>query len=282
MIFESSGDSRAGSCDSPNGDIVCDDLTGYPDGAYLTANGCCFNISPPVKNATYCWEFTAVNTSLVLDCGWSIIVFNSFSSWFSDFELYTCTPDCLLVGTGLSFTGLTVGTCYTWCFDTHMTGGGAGGGFNKLCPYVIQTPLLPVELASFYGIPGENNIQLIWQTESELNCSAFDIMRSTDGLNYEMIGRIMGNGTTNSTHTYSFQDNAPIDGENYYMLRQLDFNGNENYSNTISCYPITESTEFIYYNLMGELIETENPTAGIYIEEIITENNKIRHLIYKW
>src|SRR5689334_19055872 len=126
LILTADGDSRAGSCASPNADIVCDQLTGYPDWTYLTTNSCCFSLTPPVKNATYCWEFTAVNTSVTLDCGWSITVFAGFSSWFSNFTLYNCTPDCSLVGTGLSFTGLTVGNCYTWCFDTHMTGGGPG------------------------------------------------------------------------------------------------------------------------------------------------------------
>ncbi len=282
LILDDPGDSRSGSCASPNGPIVCDDLSTYPSGAYLTANGCCYSITPAVKNATYCWTWTAVNTTAILDCGWSIVVYAGFSSWFSDFELYTCDPSCTLVATGLSFTGLTIGQCYTWCFDTHMSGGGPGGGFNMLCPYVIQTAPLPIVLETFECSSSSDDIQLVWETATETNCSAFNILRSTDGLNYEEIGTEPGNGTTTSPHSYGFNDQSPFPGENYYMLKQVDFfNQGESYSDVITCYSGDGNEVYIYYDLLGNQVDIQNAVSGLYIQEIQNGSRKYRQIIFR-
>ncbi|MFN0274812.1 MAG: hypothetical protein ACKVPJ_03625 [Chitinophagales bacterium] len=276
------GGSRAGSCDSPNGDIVCDDLTGYPTSSYLSSNSCCYTISPAVKNATYCWEFIAGSSSIILDSGWGITTTGGFSSWFSTFELYTCTPDCSLVGTGLSYSGLTPGACYTWCFNTHMTGGGSSGGFTFLCPYVILTGTLAVTYSSFDCMSGQENIQLSWSTSSETNCEAFHVMRSGDGINYEQIASIQGHGSTTQSHAYLFNDENPLPGENYYYLEQVDF-GNTSVSTTsvIVCKTDDPLLTLIYYNLMGEKIDFDAVPAGVYIKETVTSTKKTRQLMYK-
>ena len=277
------GDSRAGSCDSPNGEIVCDNLTGYPTGAYLSSNGCCYTISPAVKNATYCWEFVAAySTSVTLDSGWGITATGGYSLWFDNFELYTCTPDCSLVGTGLSYSGLTPGACYTWCFDTHMTGGGSSGGFTFLCPYVILTGVLAVEFSSFDCKPGQENIQLTWSTSSETNCAYYKVMRSGDGNYYEEIASIPGNGTTTLQHVYLFTDENPLPGDNYYYLQQVDYS---DVTASITAVTVCASDDTLiaelYYNLMGEKIQIETAPAGFYIKESITTSKKTRQLMYK-
>lgn len=276
------GDSRAGSCSSPNGDIVCDDLTGYPSGSYLSSHGCCFSISPPVKNATYCWSFVVLySTSIILDSGWGITTTGGFSSWFDNFELYTCTPDCSLVGTGLTYTGLTPGACYTWCFDTHMTGGGSGGGFTFLCPYVILTGTLAVEFTNFDCMPGQENIQLNWSTNSETNCQSYKVMRSGDGVNFEEIASIPGNGNTSVQHSYHFTDENPLPGENYYYLEQIDYgNITASLTSVITCTSDDPVLHEVYYNLVGEQIDMQANPAGIYIKESVTATKKVRQLVY--
>lgn len=277
------GDSRAGSCSSPNGDIVCDDLSGYPSGAYLSSNGCCFSISPPVKNATYCWSFIALySTSVTLDSGFGITYTSGFSSGFSSFELYTCTPDCSLVGTGFSYTGLTPGACYTWCFDTYMTGGGAGGGYTFFCPYVILTGTLGVEFTNFDCLPGQEHIQLNWNTSSEENCESYKVMRSGDGINYEEIASIPGNGNTSVQHAYHFTDENPLPGENYYFLQQMDI-GNipSSLTSVITCASNDPVLHEVYYNMVGEpVVDMQASPSGIYIKESITATKKVRQLVY--
>ena len=50
-------------------------------------------------------------------------------------------------------------------------------------------------------------------------------MRSSDGINFESIGKV--NAAGNSVHflNYTFVDYAPLDGMNYYKLAEYDFNG---------------------------------------------------------
>ncbi len=84
---------------------------------------------------------------------------------------------------------------------------------------------LPVQLSSFTAKPQANTIQLNWQTVSEQNNSHFEVLRSTDGNNFNVIGRKEGNGTTDQTNTYSFLDIKPVSGTSYYALKQYDLNG---------------------------------------------------------
>ena len=84
---------------------------------------------------------------------------------------------------------------------------------------------LPVSLSSFTGKLNGNATQLDWKTQSEQNNSHFDILRSTDGKVFELIGTKAGNGTTQQVSNYSFTEKAPLAGVIYYKLRQVDFDG---------------------------------------------------------
>lgn len=84
---------------------------------------------------------------------------------------------------------------------------------------------LPIELLSFTGEAKKYGVDLQWKTASEQNNDYFTIFHSATGSNFESIGTIKGNGTTNSLHTYSLTDNKPVLGKNYYQLRQTDFDG---------------------------------------------------------
>ena len=97
---------------------------------------------------------------------------------------------------------------------------------------VYQTSPLPVKLTSFTGeINGTANV-LDWQTASEQKNSHFEIERSTDGIDFEIIGKINGTGTTTNTSNYQFVDETP-NNLNYYRLRQVDTDETFEYSNTI-------------------------------------------------
>lgn len=86
------------------------------------------------------------------------------------------------------------------------------------------TPL-PVELISFNGQLDNNKIQLKWITASELNNSHFEILRSVDGLTFQKISTVKGNGTTSQLQQYEFEDRHYLSGSNYYRLKQVDYDG---------------------------------------------------------
>ncbi len=93
---------------------------------------------------------------------------------------------------------------------------------------------LPVELISFIGTYEKNQIELTWQTGSEINNEKFEIEESQDGREFQKIGEIKGNGTTVERQAYSFTDKNPSNGISYYRLKQIDFDGQFEYSKMIS------------------------------------------------
>ncbi len=96
----------------------------------------------------------------------------------------------------------------------------------------IANPL-PISLAWFKGEVVGDEGYLYWKTESELNNDYFEIQRSFDGGEFEVIGKVNGNGTTESAVDYMYEDASLQYGKNYYRLRQVDFDGKFSFSKTI-------------------------------------------------
>ena len=86
----------------------------------------------------------------------------------------------------------------------------------------------PVELTYFDGEARDNGVDLYWETASEINNYGFYVERR-EGEPYtqwQKIGFVAGNGTTNSVSNYSFFDNDVNMNTTYqYRLRQVDLDG---------------------------------------------------------
>jgi hypothetical protein len=95
---------------------------------------------------------------------------------------------------------------------------GAGSGNNNP---------LPVELVSFSGLCEEGVVNLTWQTASEFNSSHFDVEKSRDGENWQLLSTVPSAGTSNELITYQSFDKNGTNGNNYYRLRQVDIDGTE-------------------------------------------------------
>ncbi len=106
-------------------------------------------------------------------------------------------------------------------------------------PYDKMTNVpLPVELADFRLTEEGCNINLQWETFSETNNHYFDLERSVDGVNFQVINRVLGKGTSVDRNTYYHLD--PIkekDKELYYRLKQVDYDGVFEYSPILSLRP---------------------------------------------
>jgi hypothetical protein len=92
--------------------------------------------------------------------------------------------------------------------------------------------IIPVELTSFVASAIGNDVQLSWTTATEMNNRGFEIQRK-EGVEYQTIGFISGNGTTVQPQTYSFTDKNLKAGSYTYRLKQIDFNGQFEYSKEI-------------------------------------------------
>lgn len=107
---------------------------------------------------------------------------------------------------------------------------------------VQNTSILPVELISFNAKCNGNNVAIYWTTASESNNDYFEIERSADGINFEVIDRIYSqNGNSTQPLNYTAQDKNPLKGRFYYRLKQVDKGGGYSYSSiiTFSCMSVS-------------------------------------------
>jgi hypothetical protein len=84
---------------------------------------------------------------------------------------------------------------------------------------------LPIELLSFTAGCNNSVARINWQTASETNNNYFTIERSKDAQTWVTVTTIPGAGNSNTTLSYSYNDNNPYAGSSYYRLKQTDFNG---------------------------------------------------------
>ncbi len=92
---------------------------------------------------------------------------------------------------------------------------------------------LPVELTSFIGKSNQGNVQLKWNTATEVNNSGFEIDRSGSSSAWMNAGFVQGSGTSNAPKEYSFVDNNVPVGKYSYRLKQIDRDGLFKFSQTI-------------------------------------------------
>lgn len=104
--------------------------------------------------------------------------------------------------------------------------------YNCPGPCIVISPL-PVELASFDGQSMEDYNLLTWETYSETDNEQFVVEHSPNGIDFEVLGYVQGNGTSTELNHYDFRHEDPTMLE-YYRLRQVDMNGVSEYSNTIA------------------------------------------------
>ena len=91
---------------------------------------------------------------------------------------------------------------------------------------------LPVELTSFTAITKGRGVELAWKTATEANNFGFEVERNTMN-NWEKIGFVEGNGTTNAPKEYSFSEKNIPSGKYSYRLKQIDRDGKFSYSNVV-------------------------------------------------
>jgi len=121
---------------------------------------------------------------------------------------------------------------------------------------------LPVELLNFSSDVTRNSVKLIWSTGMELNNKGFSVERKSSG-EYKEISFVNGMGSSNSAHSYSYQDiNLPA-GNYSYRLKQVDLNGNYKYYELASEVVVGLPKQ---YNLSQNYPNPFNPVTNIQFE----------------
>lgn len=174
-------------------------------------------------------------------------------------------------------------------YDQYIVSYALGNGLfvSQGDALVSFTGIFPVELTSFKATVKEKDIELRWETKTEVNNYGFDIERSiSNHMNnrlWQTIGFISGNGNSNSPKFYLFTDRKPIGGSEFaYRLKQIDTDGTYEYSGEVQVMllptkyelyqnypnPFNPSTTIRFslpkethlkiniYNLLGQLVDT--------------------------
>lgn len=99
----------------------------------------------------------------------------------------------------------------------------------------VDRSFFPVELTNFEANSNSNGqVQLNWETASELENQGFEIERSREGKKWETLDFVKGVGTTFDVQQYDWIDMKPYtQGLNYYRLKQIDFDGTTDYSEIV-------------------------------------------------
>lgn len=142
-------------------------------------------------------------------------------------ELNSCVNPTEPAGGSGIFTAsnLTPGEQYLLMIDGYR---GALCNYQWAAEYGIV--VLGVELSSFAATLQNREVKLEWETTSETNSDYFEIQKSTNGISWETLGQVKGQGSTSIPANYTFIDyDLPIN-QSYYRLKQFDYNGETQFS----------------------------------------------------
>lgn len=98
-------------------------------------------------------------------------------------------------------------------------------GVTRTAQFQIECPLA-VSLTAFNVENLGKSVLLEWTTETETNNDYFEVYRSQDGKEFEVLEKIKGAGNSNQTLHYQFKDERPLLGISYYKLGIVDMDGN--------------------------------------------------------
>lgn len=154
----------------------------------------------------------------------------------------TCATQLSPGYTAISGTVVPFGTGYYIEFSTPS--------FSNF--YIGGTALLPATLSAFDGRAEKATNRLTWTTEQEHNVDRFEIERSADGTDWQVIGEVQAAGESNKALDYTYLDRAPLT-KAYYRLRTVDFDDYAEYSDVVQL-TRTGGT--------GTATLTPNPTRG--------------------
>ena len=113
-----------------------------------------------------------------------------------------------------------------------MTKSDANVTMDGVAQWAGASTVLPIQLLEFNAIynEGHENVNLNWETATELNNKKFTVEKSIDGISWEFVASVPGAGNSTTTINYNATDESPYSGVSYYRLKQTDYDGQYTYS----------------------------------------------------
>jgi len=122
---------------------------------------------------------------------------------------------------------------------------------------------LPVEMLDFKASVRDDGNMIEWSTASEFNSMTFDLYRSCDGIDWDLLTELPGAGFSNSEISYSHLDRFMHGGYVYYRIVQSDIDGQQEVYGPVHMYRDIYDTSG-RYSLMGTSVDDSH--RGLYID----------------
>lgn len=120
---------------------------------------------------------------------------------------------------------------------------------------------LPVVLSDFSVRLWNNQGELSWTTEQEVNSVRFEVERSIDGTNWTKIGTVAAKGNSTTQSRYAFVDKTPSAGINYYRLKMVDMDNKYDFSQVQSIRAAASVNVRVYPNPASENVYVSLPAS---------------------
>jgi Secretion system C-terminal sorting domain/Lectin C-type domain len=123
---------------------------------------------------------------------------------------------------------------------------------------------LPVTGLGFTATKKGTAVELNWSTETENNSSRFDVLYSTNAVQFTRIGTVNAAGNSSVKRKYQFLHQSPGAGDMFYRLQQIDLDGKFVYS----------ETKYVHFD--GSLMQlSPNPaSSSILITSVLSGDPK--------
>jgi hypothetical protein len=151
-------------------------------------------------------------------------------------------------------------------FDFSVTADANSSASNRFMIVFKGTAApLPVTFTSIKAYQQAANVNVEWKVSGELNISKYEILKSTDGLNFSLAGTQQALGNNSSDMIYNWVDVNPVAGDNFYRVRSIGIDGSMKYTTivkvtigkqvkTITVYPnpVTDKIVSIQFTAMDK------------------------------
>jgi hypothetical protein len=117
---------------------------------------------------------------------------------------------------------------------------------------------LPLKLISFSAQSTANTNKLYWNTVNESNMKNFEIVRSSDAINYNSIGKVAAMNAANNSYFFVDHSNSSV---TYYRLKMFNKDGSYATSFVVTVKNKTSAAITLHPNPVKDVVTVTHPSA---------------------
>lgn len=132
---------------------------------------------------------------------------------------------------------------------------------------------LPVKLTQVRAYQLQNNIQVDWTASSELNMDKYEVEKSTNGTQFNILNTVLAKNNNAAENKYSSVDIQPHAGASYYRIKSVSKTGEISYSEVVKVSIGKGKAEMLVY---------PNPAVGTNISITLNNVEKGKYTLKVW